>query len=401
MKWKNKGHEFDKIGYLLKGKKHIYLYGAGDYASEIITIIHGLKKWIDWEIHLIDRDMEKQKTGWLGYNVIAPEEFFIMEKEDYFVVASADGESGEEIYAILEENLEANSVFFKGFYFLYTYLSIYFLYIHDMVFFLSENMLPSTICNLNCRDCLNFMPYIKKHYIEDLEDLKRNVDLFFHAVDMVYRFQITGGEPLLYKDLQKLLEYIDRNYRSRILRLEMVTNGTIIPDDELCQFLHEKEIYVFLDDYRLSLPDGKERYDKVQKQLVKYNINYADNHVEQWIRAYIPDEDDGKILPEEVLYQKYAACNNPWSSLYQGKITACNYAMYADRAGICKAFEDESFELYDFTSDKKKELVEFRLRMNKKGYMNFCNICGGWTSISNRWCKPAIQSKRGENYEME
>ena len=33
MKWKHKGREFESIGYQLKDKKTMIIYGAGDYAG--------------------------------------------------------------------------------------------------------------------------------------------------------------------------------------------------------------------------------------------------------------------------------------------------------------------------------------------------------------------------------
>lgn len=395
MKWTNKGHEFDNVGYLLQGKKNLYIYGAGASTGELIYLLNCLSEFTEWTIKLIDQDEIKQKEGRYGYEVLSPEEFFLMKKKDYFVIAGAEGKIGDEIYSILKSKLPSDVVIFKNFYFIHTYLPIYFAYIHDKVFFASENMLPSTICNLNCRDCLNFTPYIKKHSVEIIDVLKRTVDLFFGAVDLIYRFQITGGEPLLYKDLLPLLEYIDDNYRSKIIRFEIVTNGTIVPSDEMCEFLKQKEMYVFLDDYRMSLPDGNEKYQKVKNQLVKYNIDFVENYVDKWMRMYIPEEDNGKeIESDTILYKKFMMCNNPWSSLWRGVISLCNYTMYAAKADLCSWNSDEYYNLEEFTPDKKKELVEFRLRFSNKGYTEFCKKCGGWTDINNRWCEPAIQAKR-------
>ena len=402
MKWENKGHEFDEIGYLLKDKKNLYIYGAGISSGELIWLIKKVNRWANWNIYLIDKDEVKQREGRYGLDVLSPEQFFSMEKENYFVIAGAYGDIADEIYEILKTNLPEDAIIFKSFYFIYTYLTIYFAYVHDMVFFTSENMLPSTVCNLNCRDCLNFTPYIKKHSIESLDELKRTVDLFFGAVDLIYRFQITGGEPLLYKNLLPLLQYIDEKYRDKILRFEMVTNGTIVPSDELCEFMKEKEMYIFLDDYRMSLPDGEERYQKVKEQLIKHEVDFADNHVDRWIRMYIPEEDKHKDIPsEEALCNKFHVCNNPWSSLWHGMISSCNYTMYAAKADLCELKEEEYFYLEEFTPEKKKELIEFRLRFNKKGYTEFCRKCGGWTDTNVRWCQPAIQEERGIHNEME
>lgn len=394
MKWKNKGHEFDEIGYLLKGKENIFIYGAGGVASELLEILHAIQPWVGWKIYFVDKDKKKQKEGISGYEVLSPEDFFTMKKEKYFVVAGTLNKIGEEICSLVKERLGEDTIVLKGMYFMHQYLSIYFAYIHDMVFFASESMLPTTVCNLNCRDCLNFTPYIKKHYVESLETLKEDVDLFFNAVDLVYRFQITGGEPLLYKNLIPLIEYIDQNYRKKILRFEIVTNGTIIPDERICEILKRKDIYVFLDDYRMSVPEIDEIYERTYFKLKEHGISFADNHVETWMRMYMPDKSGEMESVQYAIQKKYLECEVPWSSLWHGKISSCNYAMYASKAGICEAGDDETYDLNLFSPEKKKELIEFRLRCCEKGYMEFCRMCNGWINTNKHWCKPAIQCER-------
>ena len=405
MKWKNKGHEFDNVGHMLKEKDNIYLYGAGKNAKEILFVLEKAKKWIPWDICLVDQDESKQRSGWQGYPVISPDEFLNRKKNNYFVVICPGGQFESEIFQKLIMNNIPRNLIFRQFSFLYIYLSIWFLYEHDMVFFNSINICPSTICNLNCRDCLNFTPHIKEHVVDDIESVKHDIDLLFNSVDLIYRLQITGGEPLLYKNLKEVFNYIDENYRHKIFRLEMVTNGTIVPSDEICSFLHDKDIYVFLDDYRMSLSNGEERYEAVRNQLEKFDVTYEDNHVDLWIRmypgSYAPTDfydgllDSNSLLSNEMkLVEKFTACNNPWTSLHHGKLSSCNYAMYAEKAGICKGDTSEYYDLEGYNEMKKHELIEFRLRYNLKGYTEFCKQCGGWTATNKALCKPAIQAKR-------
>lgn len=390
MKWKNKGHEFDEDGYMLQGMQEVFLYGAVQMAQDLIRLIKWGSSYINWRVHIIDRDSEKQKSGLCGYSVLSPETFFQMKHKNSFVVICTSPSVETEIRELLSKHLEKDTPVFSHWSFLYQHLPIYFLYAHNKVFFPSESMLPTTVCNLKCRDCLNFTPYIQKHHVASLDELKRNVDLFFRAVDYIYLFQITGGEPLLYKDLQELLEYIDLNYRQQIFKLELVTNGTVLPSDELCAYFSNKKIHIVLDDYRMTLPNKNDVFIQIREKFLKYQVNCLENRVDQWFRIYIPGQDYPEFSEEELI-QKFDVCGTPWSSLREGKIALCNYAMYADTAGICKAPEDEFFDLTHYKESDKKSLVEFRLRYSAKGYTEFCKQCNTYINGNTFLCRPAIQ----------
>ncbi len=394
MEWNNKGHVFDGISDGIKGKNNVFVYGAGKAASELMHVLDYIQKWTKWNIFLVDQDEKKQQTGCYGRKVMSPDDFFSMEKKDFFVVAGADGEIGDEIYNILEKNLRHDVQIFKNFYFINTLLSIYFAYEHNMTYFGSENMLVSTACNLNCRDCLNFTPYIQNHHVETLDSVKNNVDLFFNAVDLIYRFQITGGEPLLFKELPSVIEYIGEKYQYKIISFELVTNGTIIPSDVLCQMLKKYNVKVFLDDYRNVLKDGLDKYNNCLNKLNEYDVCVVENYVEKWFRMYIPDLDENRNESEQELKIKYKKCNNPWSNLWNGQISSCNYQFYAYKAGLCDWDETGAYDLSEYNKSKVKELIEFRLRNCEKGYVSFCKNCNGWSDINGRWCEPAIQMKR-------
>ena len=276
-------------------------------------------------------------------------------------------------------------------YFLYTYLPIYFMYVKNKLFFTSENIIPSTVCDLNCRSCLNFNPYIKKHIVDSLEEVKADIDAFFGQVDLIYRLQISGGEPFLYKELGHVLEYIYENYKDKVIRLETVTNGTIVPSDELCRILKKCKVTVFLDDYRKTLPNGEALYERVKNKLNQEEISVIYNYAEKWIRMYSENsshEEDS----EEKLESFYERCGNPWSTLRKKKITGCNYAHYAAKAGILPDDEDNYFVLTGEVD--KKALLEFRLRYNEKGYVEFCKKCAGWTSINPNLEDAAIQKAK-------
>lgn len=395
MIWKNKGHEFEELGKRLASASKLYLYGIGSDGQEILQMLDGTKKWIHWDIRLVDRNPKFQREGCRGRRVLSPEEFYDEATGDYLVVACPFSAMCNEITELLLSHGIPKERIISGFEFSFTCVPLYFLYRHNMVFFTSQNIVPSTICNLNCRDCLNFTPYIKKHTVHTLEEEKADVDVFFRAVELIFRFQITGGEPLLYPHLHELIEYIDQNYRSHILRLEMVTNGTVIPSDELCDYLAQKDMYLFLDDYTMTLDAPlAARHDQVKEQLARHGVRFSDNHVDRWFRLYPPLTQRDRSPAG--LANLFDTCSNPWSTIENGRISACNYALYAAKAGVCDDNADEYYDLRGFDESQKAALIEFRLRCNHKGYTAMCGKCEGFSVINQNWCEPAIQTPKGE-----
>lgn len=62
------------------------------------------------------------------------------------------------------------------------------------------------------------------------------------------------------------------------------------------------------------------------------------------------------------------------------------------KAGILPDDEDNYFVLTGEVD--KKALLEFRLRYNEKGYVEFCKKCAGWTSINPNLEDAAIQKAK-------
>ena len=303
------------------------------------------------------------------------------------------GHAGAEIRkACLSHGVKPEQIF-DGESFLYRVLPVYLSYLNKKVIFHSVSMLPSTVCNLNCRDCLNFAPYVRQPVTYTLAECRKNVDLFFRAVGLVFRFQITGGEPFLYHDLCPLLDYIGMHYGKQILRFEVVTNGTIMPSNAILDALKRNHITVFLDDYTMSLPSYQaDLRDAIISRLRSEGVNFVDNHVEKWFRLYTPDQLPPDRTPKEMetMFQK---CGVPWTTLENGRLTACNYGLYAAKAGVLEDCAAEYFDLRDYTPDRAKELLEFRCGYNERGYVNLCRVCNGWGG-NTCYCQPALQQSR-------
>jgi len=102
-------------------------------------------------------------------------------------------------------------------------------------------------CNLNCRHC----------YLGPLEPIEMPID---HAVDITRQFSdsgglrllISGGEPLLYKDLKT---YIEQTQTLKIRRV-LFTNGTLINSRNIA--------WLDVDEIQFSLDGWKEGHEQLR-----------------------------------------------------------------------------------------------------------------------------------------
>lgn len=382
MRWKNKGHEYDKVYQQMASKETFYLFGGGDYGKQFLHIIHD-------EVAIagfIDNNIAKQGQVIEGRACVSLDQVSLKDKEGIILTISQIGRA--EIIKQLEEHGYRKDV---DYFSIEEFLSIYYLYKYDKVYFLSVSFLPSTICNLKCRYCLNFNPFAKEFYVRDWDSLKNDVDLFFANVDYIMLFHVSGGEPMLYKHTADLIQYIDEKYGDRIGTLRTVTNGTIVPDDAILEKMSKCRLEITVDDYRKAVPQYNAKFDVLLDKLNRYHIKYYINKVESWVDL-APEKTDYSALTEEQLIQHRSECGQTWQELRNGKLYSCNYAAYAAVAGIAGEQDvEESYDLGTHTADKKKELVEFRLGYTEKGYTNFCKKCRGFTTHNTEAMQPAEQ----------
>ncbi len=370
MKWKSKGHEYDRVYQKINEKKAFYLFGVGDYGKQFIRIFQS-------EIQIkgyIDNDTSKQGMEVCNRPCYSLEDIEL-EADEAIIITMSQIARVQPIEQLNKAGYKKNNNYFI----IEEFLSVYYVYKKDKVYLSSISFLPSTACNLNCKNCLNFNPFAKKFYVREWDELVRDVDLFFLCVDRIMLFHVSGGEPLIYKYTADLIEYIDKNYGDRIDTLRTVTNGTIVPDERVLKKLSNCNVEITVDDYREEIPHFKERFDELIRKFEEYHIKYYINKVNSWIDL-APERTDFSSKNDKWLEKHRESCSQSWQELRDGKLYSCNYAAYATVAGI--AGEQDLEEVYDlntFNNDRKKELIEFRLGYTTKGYTNFCKKCRGFT----------------------
>jgi hypothetical protein len=224
---------------------------------------------------------------------------------------------------------------------------------------------------------LNFSPYVKEHAVRPLEGLTADLDLLFSSIDTLLLLHISGGEPFTHPRLAELIEHVSANWRGKLGRLEMTTNGTILPSERLLLAMHDSGLYLTVDDYRDAVPQYGGVYGELLRLLDSRRVAYRVQKADAWIDLR-PFAGESPSLDGERLRAHFDACAAPWQEYRDGKLWLCNYAAYADMAGIQAAGADECFDIGRSRPENRRALIEFRLGCSAKGYTEFCRRCAGY-----------------------
>lgn len=404
MKWKNKGHEFDELGKIFKKNKDLLFLGDIDKAKKMKECLN----FLGAKIFVPTINYNSIEFKFLNYfrnrnKIIKHINSANTNLEGKTVIIIGDYSNQIE-YFLSKLGLKKNINYFISnndeptFYdyqseFLMKYLSIFGVYAYDKVYLPSNNIVTTTVCNLNCTACLNFNPYNKHKKHSNIEDLKKSIDMYFEYVDTVGLLHITGGEPTLYPNLINLLTYINDNYRNKIIDLVMPTNGIKEIPDSLCKIFYDANMIIQIDNYLEAVPQYesivKNNIEKLNKYGVKMDLLPAGVKW-NWIEAY-PPKYDYSLLSDEENTKRFDLCGSVFSEIRNDKIYACCYQGFAETAGIIKNYDKD--DTFDLSNCNKKELIEFRLKYNTKGFSSFCKSCNGLPPLNKDYIKPALQTK--------
>jgi len=362
----------------------VVLYGAGIVGN----ICKSLFDKVDLDIpYVIDRDEKKQKKGWNGKPVISyetAESRYNLKKYKIVVMA------GHDAYGKISEFLNKKGlVEFTDYCNVGQFMSEWLWTAKNMNCVFHVDMTITTICTLNCRHCNLFIPYHDKCVHFSFEEMKENIDLFFERIDFVTYFGLIGGETFLSPALEDLINYLGENYRDKIGRITVVTNGTVAPKESLLQAIKKYDMYLSISDYTNIVPYGK-KMDALEERAKSLGIDYYRNASIVWTDFGFPE--NPVIRTPEELEEHLRSCRPNWNALHGGRFYYCNVSWCAEQSGRFKLQEDDSIDLRKINPNDAnacRKIVEL-----SRGTSSFCKICGGCGKDNKNYVPTGVQMEK-------
>lgn len=232
-----------------------------------------------------------------------------------------------------------------------------------------------TKCSLMCRDCNNLIPRFKHQKDLSAERIIRSLHLILDKVDFVDRLELIGGEPFLSKNLEIVLGAVIGC--KNINKIEITTNGTVLPSSSLLPLLQNPKVNIEISDYKALVEP-----DKLIKFCDDHDIRHKVLSINEWV-----DSGDvqarGKSFAE--LSVQYQNCISSYycKTLFEDKLFQCARASSLFALGFCT---DEKNYLVIDSNITAEKLLDFIYN----GVNPSCDHCDSATGEEKK-ITPAIQ----------
>lgn len=249
-------------------------------------------------------------------------------------------------------------------------------------------------CTMKCKRCVAYSPYYTNKAYYTLEEISRNIDAYFDVVDYVDKFTVTGGEPLLHKELPSIIEKL-MEYQGRYRKVEIFTNATLFFSEELQHCIKKNKEYLtfWIDNY------GKisKQYENLVEWLTKEKVDFvtkkyygADAFAGGWVDF---GDYSQKAFTEEEIKQRFAKCHYPKVQfnfgMWAGEMFPCARTHRLMELGIIPKNPKEYVDLYnqkETIEEKKQKIIDIL----KTDRLTTCAYCNGLCQDSQRFM-PAEQ----------
>lgn len=382
MKWINPGHEFDKLAEEICDKQvEYYLWGAGEtgeYVYELLRDKFNIKGFIDSDKHVIGNCIS-------DIEIKNPQ---VLKEVTGIRVIVTTFTPNKKINQVLEElGFILNKTYFNW----YSFTSVYFSYIENKLTAFRMNIVITEKCTLNCKECIMHVPYIKNKKDYKLQKLKLNTQKLFDKLDYVKEIQITGGETFLYQYLAEYLEFVGDRYANKISKIIILTNGTVIPSNEVLNKIHKYGIEVHISDYQKSKSFNKTQklehlYEVFKNKQIAYRV---EDETFWW--QFQNSKQDLIIKNEEKLYRFYEECPCGNLTLIGDKLYGCSFCGSEQLAGLMPDEENDYIKISELTKYGHNQIIEFFNYYTQQGALSSCKKCYGEIPIIYRIIDAAEQ----------
>lgn len=224
-------------------------------------------------------------------------------------------------------------------------------------------------CSLKCKYCFEGVPRIQHGIFTEAETILKDVQKFANGCYFLKYVELIGGEPFLHPEFKNILKGLLalRN----IGYIQIFTNATIVPDEELIQILKSPRIIIQVSDYYDFVDEQKKQKIKKTKELLVSNgIYYKFIANGSWLDMNCFEELEKS---EEEVKRCILSCGlSKCHRLFQGRLYKCPHQYTGVQQGKLQLFEGEYVDIHKYSDEELAKQLE-SLKMIT--YLDACKHC--------------------------
>jgi len=225
-------------------------------------------------------------------------------------------------------------------------------------------------CSLNCTHCGQYINTLAKrdmaHHIP-VEQVIKDIDTFFDAIDTVAFVSVIGGEAFLHPDFDRIISKILEKQNFGVLGI--TTNGMCKITQKHLEVLKNNRTRVIFSDYTMVLtPQQKKLFDENVRKVAEFGIHYT---VGQPVWTTPPTLKSQDFSLAHMTAMK-AGCNSvkTCQTVQNGKLYPCGVTPYVDQLGVIEEFSD----YIDLDGVDIRPKIK---NLHAQSHYQSCNNCAG------------------------
>lgn len=231
----------------------------------------------------------------------------------------------------------------------------------------------NSICNLSCRDCVQFIPNypVEARKNVPFEIISRDIDLFFDMVDSVGTISAMGGETFIHPDIAKIANKFAE--KENLGFVSFPTNGLYPIKPEQLEGIEDPRINITFGYYlHRATEQQKEIYHRNIELVKKYGISYTEaRFLPLWNNPGTLKKLD---INESDMIKKKQNCKMPIRNfqIKNGKTHVCDRSVALTNMNIV----DYKSDYVDLTQKISRGELRQQFRdLMDRSYYNVCAHC--------------------------
>lgn len=225
-------------------------------------------------------------------------------------------------------------------------------------------------CTLKCKCCNESLPYFgeKREPFVPGAMIARDLNRLASSCDFLSYVEFVGGEPFLHPELEGIVK--DTLQIENLGILHVITNGTVVPNDGLCETLANQRVVVYISNYDNALK-GKLRENLLEtlEKLKKFRVIHKHGTNGNWLDCTDFDRTDDS---GEEPGRRYGACVfKKCHRLYRGKLYGCPHHY----GGVMLNHFSETEDVIDIHSMGSAELADALEALSHVPWLEACKRC--------------------------